>query len=308
MEDLNKLHTFVRVAEHRSFTKAARDLHMTPSAVSKHIHELEAKLGLSLLNRSTRGVALTEVGDTFFKHCVDILGHLDEAVITAQGLQSTPQGTLRIHVVAGYAQWILAPLLPAFMRLYPQLEIEVTTETPALSLVEAGVDVVVSGKASPDPGLQYREIGEVEYVVCAAPAYFRAHGTPKQPKDLQAHNCLVHTLFAPKEWPFKGTTRDVTVRVHGTFRSNSSEVLAQVALGGVGIVRLPLYTLRAELASGRLQPIFQGINRSYQTMRVYYPATKHLPMKTTAFIDFLQSAITAAPVQRRSQSQARTHR
>ena len=192
------------------------------------------------------------------------------------------------------------------MRLYPQLEVEVTTETPALSLVEAGVDVVVSGKASPDPGLQYREIGEVEYVVCAAPTYFRALGTPKQPKDLQEHNCLVHTLVAPKEWPFKGTTRDVTVRVRGTFRSNSSEVLAQVALGGVGIVRLPLYTLRAELASRRLQPIFESITRSYQTMRVFYPATKHLPMKTKAFIDFLQSAITAAPEQRRPQS--RTHR
>ena len=291
MEDLNKLNTFVRVAEHRSFTRAARDLHMTPSAISKHIHELETKLGISLLNRSTRGVALTEVGERFFAHCLEILGHLDEAVTDAQNLQMKPQGTLRIHVVAGYAQWMLAPLLPTFMRRYPELQVEVNTETPALSLVEAGVDVVVSGKSAPDPGLVHRELGLVEYVICAAPAYLKEHGTPKHPRDLAGHNCLVHTLFAPKEWPFKGSPRDTVVRVKGTFRSNSSEVLAQAAVGGIGIVRLPLYTVAAELAAGRLQSVFDGMSRSRQHMRIYYPATKHLPAKTSAFIDFLETAL-----------------
>lgn len=291
MEDLNKLNTFVRVAEHRSFTRAARDLHMTPSAVSKHIHDLETKLGISLLNRSTRGVSLTEAGDQFFRHCVEILGHLDEAVTNAQNLQMKPQGTLRIHVVAGYAQWMLAPLLPDFMRRYPELNVEVNTETPALSLVEAGVDVVVSGKTSPDPGLVHRELGLVEYVICASPAYFKKHGIPRHPKDLTEHNCLVHTLFAPKEWPFKASPRDTVVRVKGTFRSNSSEVLAQAAIGGIGIVRLPLYTVAAELASGRLVSVLDGMTRSRQHMRVYYPDTKHLPAKTSAFIDFLETAL-----------------
>jgi DNA-binding transcriptional LysR family regulator len=291
MEDLNKLNTFVRVAEHRSFTRAARDLHMTPSAVSKHIHELETKLGLSLLNRSTRGVALTEVGQQFFRQCVDILGHLDEAVTNAQNLQGQPQGTLRIHVVAGYAQWVLAPLLPTFMRQYPGLDVEVNTETPALSLVEAGVDLVISGKTEPDPGLVHRDIGLVEYVVCASPGYFKAHGVPKHPRELADHNCLVHTLFAPKEWPFKGSPRDVVIRVKGTFRSNSSEVLAQAAIAGVGITRLPRYTVAADLKAGRLQSVFDGQTRSRQTMRVYYPDTKYLPAKTVAFIAFLESAI-----------------
>jgi DNA-binding transcriptional LysR family regulator len=294
MEDLNKLNTFVRVAEHRSFTRAARDLHMTPSAISKHIHDLEAKLGISLLNRSTRGVALTEVGDLFLAHCVEILGHIDEAVVDVQNLQRKPQGTLRIHVVSGYAQWILAPLLPVFMARYPELQLEVSTETPALSLVEAGVDVVVSGKSAPDPGLVHRELDLIEYVICASPAYFQAHGTPKQPKDLASHNCLVHTLFAPKEWPFKGSPRDTSVRVKGTFRSNSSEVLAQAAIGGIGIIRLPRYTVAAELASGRLQAIFDGMTRSPQHMRIYYPATRYLPAKTSAFIDFLESTLKPA--------------
>ncbi|MGE5537968.1 MAG: LysR family transcriptional regulator [Gemmatimonas sp.] len=292
MQDLNKLNTFVRVAEHKSFTRAARDLHMTPSAVSKHIHELEAALGIALLNRSTRGVALTEVGEQFFGQCIDILGHVDAAVTTAQNLQGKPQGTLRIHVVAGYAQWVLAPLLPRFMRRYPELQVEVTTETPALSLVEAGVDVVVSGKTAPDPGVVHRELGIVEYVICASPEYFRTNGLPKRPQDLANHNCLVHTLFAPKEWPFKASPRDVVVRVKGTFRSNSSEVLAQAAVAGVGIVRLPRYTVAGEVAAGRLQTIFDGLTRSRQTMRVYFPATKYLPAKTTAFIDFLAAAVS----------------
>jgi DNA-binding transcriptional LysR family regulator len=291
MEYLSKLNTFVRVAEHKSFTRAARDLHMTPSAVSKHIHELESSIGVSLLNRSTRGVVLTEVGQEFFHHCREILGHLDEAVTTAQNLHLRPQGTLRIHVVAGYAQWILAPIIPAFMDRYPGLQVEVSTETPALSLVEAGVDVVVSGKSSPDPGVVHRELGLVEYVICATPAYFKKHGTPQHPRDLAHHNCLVHTLFAPKEWPFKGTPRDTTIKVKGTFQSNSSEVLTQVALGNLGIVRLPFYTVAAELKSGRLKSIFDGMTRSPQHMRVYYPATKYLPAKTTAFIEFLEATL-----------------
>jgi DNA-binding transcriptional LysR family regulator len=154
MRELNKLSTFVRVAEHLSFTKAARDLRMTPSAVSKHVYELETKLGFSLLNRSTRGVTLTEVGETFYKHCAKILGHLDDAVVNARNLQKAPHGTLRIHAATGYGHWILAPLLPPFLRRYPDLRVEVSTDTPpAMSPADAGFDIAVSAKTLTDPGL-----------------------------------------------------------------------------------------------------------------------------------------------------------
>jgi DNA-binding transcriptional LysR family regulator len=291
MEDLNKIQTFVCVAEERSFTVAARKLHMTPSAVSKQITDLEAKLGLTLLNRSTRGVALTDAGTKLFEQSAQALEDLNAAVTAARELQGAPQGVLRLHVVTGYAQWVLAPLLPRFIARFPTLQLEITTSTPADSLVKARADLVISGKNLPDPGVAYRDLGPVPYVVCAAPEYFHRHGKPARPEDLVRHNCLIHTLFAPKSWPFMVDGRNISVRVKGTLSSSSSEVLLQVARHGVGIVRLADYTVASDLASGRLTPIFHGLTRTIHHMRAYFPSGRGLPAKTTAFLDFVESEL-----------------
>lgn len=295
MEDLNKIQTFICVAEERSFTMAARKLHMTPSAVSKQITDLEAKLGFSLLNRSTRGVALTDAGEKLFEQSAQALDDLHAAVTAAREMQGAPQGVLRLHVVTGYAQWVLAPLLSRFMARYPTLHLEVTTNTPALSLVKARADLVISGKTLPDPGVAHRDLGPVPYVVCAAPAYFRQHGKPERPEDLADHNCLIHTVFAPKAWPFTVGSRHMTVRVNGTLSSSSSEVLLQAALQGAGIVRLADYTVAAEIAAGRLEVIFEGMTRTIHHMRAYFPAGRDLPAKTTAFLDFIAAELTPSP-------------
>jgi DNA-binding transcriptional LysR family regulator len=291
MEDLNKIQTFVCVAQERSFTVAARKLHMTPSAVSKQITDLEAKLGLTLLNRSTRGVALTDAGAKLFEQGAQALEDLNAAVTAARDLQGAPQGVLRLHVVTGYAQWVLAPMLPRFIARFPTLDLEITTSTPADSLVKARADLVISGKTLPDPGVAYRDLGPVPYVVCASPDYFRRHGKPKRPEDLANHNCLIHTLFAPKSWPFTVGARNLSVRVRGSLSSSSSEVLLQVALQGGGIVRLAHYTVAAELAAGRLESIFDGMTRTIHHMRAYFPAGRDLPAKTVAFLDFIESEL-----------------
>lgn len=295
MEDLNKIQTFVCVAEERSFTVAARKLHMTPSAVSKQITDLEAKLGLTLLNRSTRGVALTDAGEKLFEQSAQALEDLHAAVSAARDLQGAPQGVLRLHVVTGYAQWVLAPLLPRFIERYPTLHVDVTTNTPALSLVKARADLVISGKTLPDPGVAYRDLGPVPYVVCATPEYFSRHGKPVHPEDLADHNCLIHTVFAPKAWPFTVGSKHVTVRVNGTLSSSSSEVLLQAALQNAGIVRLADYTVAADLAAGRLEAIFEGMTRTIHHMRAYFPAGRDLPAKTTAFLEFIQAELTPTP-------------
>lgn len=291
MEDLNKIRTFVCVAEERSFTVAARKLHMTPSAVSKQITDLEAKLGLTLFNRSTRGVALTDAGAKLFEQSAQALEDLHAAVTAARELQGAPQGVLRLHVVTGYAQWVLAPLLSRFMARYPTLHVDVTTNTPALSLVKARADLVISGKTLPDPGVAYRDLGPVPYVICASPDFFHRHGKPGRPEELSAHNCLIHTIFAPKTWPFTIDGRDVSIRVHGSLSSSSSEVLLQAALRAVGIARLAEYTVAAELASGRLETIFDGMTRTIHHMRAYFPAGRDLPAKTRAFLDFLSTEL-----------------
>lgn len=294
MQDLNKLQTFVRVAALGSFTLAARELRVSTSAVSKQVQQLEKSLSISLLNRSTRGVSLTEAGTEFHQRCLAALGSIDDAINQAQSLHSGAKGTLRLHIVSGYAQRELAPAVVAFMRENPGIGLELVTHTPALSLVESGADIVISGKTLPDPGTAWRELGLVEYVVCASPQYLQENGVPARPEQLRDHNCLSHTLFNPREWPFRSGAREKLVRVQGSFKSNNSEVLAQLALGGIGIVRVPLYVVRDEVKAGRLKVLFDGMVPSRQLMRVYYPSHDNLPEKAKIFLQFLEQRFSMA--------------
>lgn len=289
MQDLNKLDTFVRVAARGSFTLAARELRVSPSAVSKQVQQLEKALSVSLLNRSTRGVALTEAGAAFYQRCQEALAALDDAVNQAQTLHAGA-GTLRVHVVSGFAQRELSVLMVRFMKDNPQIGVEMSTSTPAKSLVEAGADVVVSGKTLPDPGAVWRELGVVDYVTCASPDYLARHGTPAKPEDLKDHNCLLHTFFTPREWPFRSGAREKLVRVNGSFKSNNSEVIVQLALGGLGVARLPSYVVREDIKAGRLVSLFDGQATSRQIMRVYYPSHDNLPEKTKIFLRFLEAS------------------
>jgi DNA-binding transcriptional LysR family regulator len=297
IKDLNKLSTFVRVADRRSFTKAARDLRTTPSVVSKHISELEDMLGFSLLCRSTHGVALTEVGERFFKNCLTALEGLEDFVITARNTQIGPYGTLRIQATSGFARWLIAPLMPAFMGRYPHLRIELVDEGVTQDPVDYGCDVIISSRKPNGPGLVGRDIGTLEHIICASPSYLRQYGQPQRPHELRDHKCIVDSPFAAKEWWFKDDTGEVSIEVRGTFCSNSPAVRAQLAMEGIGIARVPHYTVRSDLVKGTLKSILGGVALSRERIGVYYSRTKHLPAKTTAFVEFVESALAPrAPV------------
>lgn len=259
LRDLNKLNTFVRVAERRSFTKAARDLRTTPSVISKHMSELEDRLGFSLLNRSPHGVALTEAGKNLFGNCLEMLENLDDFVVETRNIQAGPYGSLRVYATTGYARLILAPLMSGFIRHHPQLRVDLITEEWSSNPVEDGCDVIVTSTKPVGPGLVGREIGPIPHVVCASPRYFRRHGIPSEPHELRDHNCLVNSSFAPREWLFKKGSRQIAVEVRGSFSSTSSAILTQVALDGIGIIRVPRYAVRAELARGKLKSIFEDV-------------------------------------------------
>ena len=225
LRDLNKLNTFVRVAERRSFTQAARDLRTTPSVVSKHMSELEDTLGFSLLNRSPHGVTLTEAGKHLFVNCLQLLENLDEFVTETRNVQTGPYGSLRIHATTSYARWILAPLMPDFIRRYPQIRVDLITELLSRDPIEDGCDVIVANTKPTAPGLVERDIGPIRHVVCASSSYFRRHGKPGEPQDLRGHNCLADLSFSPRKWLFKKGSREITVEVRGSFSSNSSAIL-----------------------------------------------------------------------------------
>jgi DNA-binding transcriptional LysR family regulator len=255
--------------------------------------ELEDKLGFSLLNRSPHGVALTDAGTHLLESCLELLANLDAFVVETRNIQTGPFGSLRLHATTGYARWIIAPLIPDFLKLYPNIRVDLVTESLPRDSFENGSDVIVASTKPAMPGLVEKDIGPIPHVVCASPKYFKAHGKPNEPHDLREHNCLVDS-FSPRKWTFKKGSRETVVEVKGTLSSNSSAIIIQAALDGVGIIKVPRYTVRGELSSGKLKSIFEDITHSGERMRAYYSKTKYLPAKTLAFLDLLQTAMKTA--------------
>jgi DNA-binding transcriptional LysR family regulator len=293
LRDLNKLNAFVRVAERRSFTKAAADLRTTPSVVSKHMKELEDALGFSLLNRSTHGIKLTDAGEGLFQNCLVMLARLDHYVVDARNLQTGPFGQLRVLTTSDYARHVLVPLVAKFARRHSGLRVHLSVVADDSAAAEDGFDVIVARTKPSLPGLTNVDLGEVRHVVCASPRYLQRFGRPKVPPDLRDHQCLVNLTSTPKGWPFRSGSRQILVEVKGALSSNSPAVLIEMALGGEGIIRVPRYAAKDLLAAKVLLPLFEGATASPERVRAYFSKAKHLPAKTKDFITFLQASIAA---------------
>lgn len=291
LRDLNKLNTFVRVAERRSFTKAATDLRTTPSVVSTRMRELEESLGFSLMNRSTHGIVLTDAGEGLFRNCLEMLEKIDSYVVEARNSQCRPFGTLRVLVSAGHARCVLEPLVVEFATKHPGLRIHFAVVEDGSASLEDGFDVIISNKKPNSPGLTSQEIGKIPYAVCAAPAYLSRAGRPQQPQDLRDHTCLVNTFSAPKEWPFKMGGRANVVSVRGPLSSNSDQSLVEMAVRGCGIIRVPKRLVEREVNSGALDVLFADGIAAPDQVSVYYSKAKTLPAKTTDFLRYLRAAL-----------------
>jgi DNA-binding transcriptional LysR family regulator len=291
LRDLNKLNTFVRVAQRRSFTNAAAELRTRPSVVSKRMKELEDDLGFRLINRSTHGLALTEAGEGLFAHCLQMLGELDDYVIARRNLEAGPYGTLRVQATGDFARAILAPLAVRFVDQHPRIRVQLAVVPDNFTAAEDGVDVIVSSRKPAVPGVVGHDLGAVRHVVCGSPRYFQKFGRPKAPADLRAHNCLIDPLSAARAWPFRNGARPLHVEVKGAMSSNSAAVRVALALQHCGIARVPLHAAGAEIAARRLEIIFKTSTLSPERMGAYVAKSKRLPAKTANFIDFLKSAL-----------------
>jgi DNA-binding transcriptional LysR family regulator len=294
LRDLNKLNTFVRVAQCRSFTRAAAELRTTPSVVSKRMKELEESLGFSLLNRSTHGLVLTEAGEGLFQQCLDMLTTLDDYVTERRNIETGPFGTLRVQAPGDYARFVLAPLTAKFVAKRPGVRVHLAVVPENLVSADDGHDVIVSSRKPSLPGIVARDLGEIRHVICASPDYFRTRGRPMAPQDLREHNCLADLYSGPKSWPFRHAARPLLVEVKGSLSSNSNAVLIRMALDGYGIVRVPLHAVRTELAQKKLHAIFRNVSLSPERMCAYYAKAKRLPAKTPDFVEFLQSSLRRA--------------
>jgi len=288
VDSLNEIEIFVRVVQSGSFSAAARQLDLSPSAVSKQISRLEDRLGARLLNRTTRQLSLTEVGAAFFQRAERIVADVAEAEQAVSHLHAAPRGKLRISAPVAFGRLHIAPLLPDFMAAQPELTIDLACSDRFVDLVEEGLDLAIRIGELADSSLIARRISANRRVVCAAPAYVAARGAPQRPADLANHNCLTYTYRTQRhDWSFQGAEGPITVTVSGNIETNYPEVLRSAAVAGTGIVLLPLWLIGEDLAQGRVVPLLPGYHVPDSAVYAVYPHGRHLSPKVRSFVDFL---------------------
>ena len=284
-----EMEIFARVVELGGFSPAARAAGMTPSAVSKLIARLEARLGARLLNRSTRQLQVTPEGCAFYERAKRILADLEDAE-RAAGLGEQPVGRVRINTSASYATHVLAPLLPEFLALHAGITLDIILTDAVVDLLAERTDVAVRAGPLKSSSLIARKLGETQLVVVAAPAYLSRCGEPRTIAELQAHNRLGFGYTrAVDGWPLRENGKAVIVPATGRIQASDGEALRHLALAGVGLARLSAFTVRQDIAAGRLVPVLGhlGAEEKEAFHAVYVGQGGPLPSRVRALLDFL---------------------
>jgi len=289
MENTGELATFVRAVESGGFTAAALALRLSPSAVSKIVSRLEARLGVRLLNRTTRRIALTPEGELFFRRCQRILADIEDAEQAVAQSGGKAQGLLRVNTGVAFTSRYLVPVLPKFLERYPEVKLELSLNDRLVDLVEEGADVAVRMAPMADSTLIARRICDVHRRIVATPAYLKRHGRPGAPEDLVDHNCVTFALHPHlNQWPFRGPRGTWTVAVRGNVETNHSDALYGLVLAGVGIGRFSEMVVGPDIRAGRLVPLFDAEHDAEpQPLHALYPHRRFLSPKVEAFVSFL---------------------
>ena len=294
MDQLTALRVFARVAESGSFSKAAQTLKMSKSAVSKHVAALEGHLGAKLLYRTTRHVSLTEEGRAYLARATRILEDIDEADGAVTALKAEPRGTLRVNSALSFAIRHIAPAIPAFLRQYPRLTVDLELTDRFVDLVEEGYDIAIRIGQLSDSSLIARRLANVPVVCVAAPDYLARAGTPAHPDDLAHHDCLLYRgRSGVSEWELGQGERSRRIRVDGPLVANNGDALKAAALQGLGIARLPVFLLDDELARGRLVEVLAACRPSPIPVQAVYAPNRHLSAKVRRFIDYFAARFAA---------------
>ncbi|WP_421927721.1 LysR family transcriptional regulator [Neoaquamicrobium sediminum] len=285
-----EMEVFARVVETGSFSAAARQLRMTPSAVSKLIARLEARLGARLLSRSTRKLQLTPEGAGFYESATRILAEMLSAEREA-ATGSAPRGRLRVNSYVPFGQLKLIPLLPRFLERYPEVSVDVVLTDNVIDLMEERADVAIRAGPLGESSLIARKLGQSPMVVVAAPSYLEKRGVPQTPDDLARHNLLAFCFVRHiSGWPFVGARGETTVvNLSGNALVSDGEAMRHMALAGAGIARLSRWHVGSDIEAGRLVALLEPFNPGDNevTHAVYVGQGKHLPARVRAFLDFL---------------------
>jgi DNA-binding transcriptional LysR family regulator len=300
LDHLTSIRVFIQAVAQGSLSAAGRVLAMSPAMATKHVDALEARLGIKLLHRTTRQLTLTDSGTEYLEACQRILQELDEAEAEVSAQRVEAIGRLRINMPLSFGTRFIAPLLPAFSRRYPLVELELGLSDSQQDLIQEGWDLIIRVGHLADSSLKARRLGECPMHVCASPEYLSRHGTPRRVADLSGHNCLSYTRSPLQDkgtWTF-GHEGDVQVSVKGNLKADNGDALLTAALEGQGVIYQPNFIVSDALARNTLvaleldhPPVDLG------GLHVLFPPDRRLPAKVRAMIDYLVEVFSESPCQ-----------
>lgn len=286
------MQAFVRVVETRSFTKAADTLHMSKTTVTQLVQQLETRLRVKLLNRTTRKVNVTADGAVYYERAVRLLAEMDDAETSLSSASAVPRGRLRVDVPSPFARLVLVPALPAFHARYPDIQIDMGVSDRVVDIIGENVDCVVRGGTLLDQSLMARSLGDLQLGAYAAPAYLANHGTPIDPRDLEGtHHRIVGFLWARsgKTYPYVMQRDGEQLEVQGqhAFAFDDGNAYLAAGVAGLGVIWLPTYMAEVHRERGELVPLFADWSFESMPMHVAYPPNRHVSAKLRVFIDWV---------------------
>lgn len=292
MDILSCMKTFAAVVDTESFTAAGVRLDMSKAVVSKYVGILEDHLGTRLLNRTTRRLSLTESGMAYYDRCVQILADVAEAEQAAAQLTAMPRGTLKVAMPVSFGTVRIAPLLTEYLRQYPAVKLDIALADRRIDLIEEGYDLAIRVGSLAESGLIARKLSSDHIVLCASPAYVKAHGAPRTPEDLRQHACLNYTYSSSgEEWAFGTPDARSAVRIDGPMRANNGDMLRIAACDGAGIIWQPRFIVEEDLRAGRLVQLLPDLAGVELGIHAIYPSRKHLSAKVRTFVDYLAASL-----------------
>ena len=295
LDSLPDMAVFARVVDAGSFSGASRQLGITPSAVSRQVARLEGVLRVRLLERTTRKLRLTEAGAAAFSRCQDMVAAAREVLALSDTHTATPRGLVRVSMPKTIGRLVVHPLMPAFLRQYPEVDVQLVITDRTVDLFEEAIDLAIRITDEPPPGLAGRPLMRARHLVCASPSYLAEHGVPQHPRDLAQHSCIyLGESELDRHWRFSREEEEVTVKVSGRYGANHSEVRLEGALQSLGIASLPEFTARASLASGELVPVLEDwahLTNYAGTAWLLYPPNRFLAAKLRVWIDHVVAGL-----------------
>lgn len=297
MDRFEEMQTFVRVVDAGSLTAAAERYNIATSAISRRLSEMEARLGVQLLTRTTRRLNLTENGRQYYQRCIAILADLEEAerAITCEHLEL--RGTIRIAAPLSFGITHLSPVLNEFLKTHPDLKLDLDLNDHTLNLMEEDFDLAIRIGWLADSTLIARRLASVQRIVCASPDYLARHGEPKQPADLEKHQGLSYSFLSEvQHWQFKQQDKICkSVHVPYRIRANNGDVLLKAAIDGLGILVTPTFICSEAIAQGLLRPILTNYTLPEGAIYAIYPGQRYLPRRVGSLVDYLVETFRNTP-------------